>query len=111
MIALSPALATLLLVAQVSTSTETCTPKACRDWREAYIFEHGTALKISEERWHLAGDLADANTRIGDLEGEQLAPHPWPEHSLPWTGWPWVALVIGVAVGAAGAVLLLEGPP
>lgn len=100
MIALSPALATLLMVAQVSTSSVTCTPKACFDWREAYYTEHGTTLKFQEEGWRLGGDLADCEGQLADREQEVLQPRECPGCPTPvWSGWPWVGLGVGAVIG------------
>lgn len=106
MIALSPALATLLVIAQVATSTtETCTPKACRDWRIAYYTEHGTTLKFQEETWRLGGDLADAETRVAELEARQLEPRPTADHPKAWGGWPYVATAAILAAFGFGFYL------
>lgn len=112
-LATSSALAAVLVLGQVGTSSVSkWTPEACRSYREASIINEGTARKCVEATDQIRGDLVDCEARVVVLETKQLEPPPRSEYVKPaWGGWPWVTLALGVALGVAGTVIILEGPP
>lgn len=105
----SSALAALLLVAQVSTSStapEACTPTACRVFRAGEYLWKGIAEKRGAELRRLEGEVSDGEARIAVLERADLNPRPCPEAASPaWSGWPYVLSVAFLAVFGVGVAI------